>query len=221
MRTTGSFRAARASGWDAEMVRDYALAASGLLVRKIGGPSVRPYQPPASGLRWRCRRATPGSTGRTRARRCTAGASTPSGSGRRRPVAGDHQCPDARALRRAPGADQHAAAGAGDDERSAVRRGLPAPCTARDAADGRGIRPGARLRDPAVARAALQRRGARTSHGDRTRGWSRAYRADPGEAERLLDVGDSLPDDTLPAAESAAWTMLVTQVMNLDEVLNK
>ncbi len=30
---------------DAEMVRDYALAASGLLVEKIGGPSVRPYQP--------------------------------------------------------------------------------------------------------------------------------------------------------------------------------
>ena len=31
---------------DAEMVRDYALAASGLLVRQIGGPSVKPYQPP-------------------------------------------------------------------------------------------------------------------------------------------------------------------------------
>jgi hypothetical protein len=30
---------------DAEMVRDYALAASGLLVSKVGGPSVRPYQP--------------------------------------------------------------------------------------------------------------------------------------------------------------------------------
>ena len=28
------------------MVRDYALAASGLLSPKIGGPSVRPYQPP-------------------------------------------------------------------------------------------------------------------------------------------------------------------------------
>ncbi len=27
------------------MIRDYALAASGLLVRKIGGPSVKPYQP--------------------------------------------------------------------------------------------------------------------------------------------------------------------------------
>lgn len=31
--------------WPAEMIRDNALAASGLLVRKIGGPSVKPYQP--------------------------------------------------------------------------------------------------------------------------------------------------------------------------------
>src|SRR5207248_630055 len=31
---------------DAEMIRDYALASSGLLVPKIGGPSVKPYQPP-------------------------------------------------------------------------------------------------------------------------------------------------------------------------------
>ena len=31
---------------DAEMVRDNALAVSGLLVREIGGPSVKPYQPP-------------------------------------------------------------------------------------------------------------------------------------------------------------------------------
>jgi hypothetical protein len=31
---------------DAEMIRDNALALSGLLVPKIGGPSVKPYQPP-------------------------------------------------------------------------------------------------------------------------------------------------------------------------------
>jgi hypothetical protein len=31
---------------DAELVRDNALAISGLLVKKLGGPSVRPYQPP-------------------------------------------------------------------------------------------------------------------------------------------------------------------------------
>src|SRR4029078_7884732 len=30
---------------DAEMVRDHALAASGLLAPVIGGPSVKPYQP--------------------------------------------------------------------------------------------------------------------------------------------------------------------------------
>ncbi|MEO1997067.1 MAG: DUF1553 domain-containing protein, partial [Planctomycetaceae bacterium] len=31
---------------DAEMVRDNALAVSGLLVHRLGGPSVKPYQPP-------------------------------------------------------------------------------------------------------------------------------------------------------------------------------
>ena len=31
---------------DSEMLRDTALAASGLLVEKLGGPSVKPYQPP-------------------------------------------------------------------------------------------------------------------------------------------------------------------------------
>ena len=30
----------------AEMIRDQALAVSGLLVEKLGGPSVKPYQPP-------------------------------------------------------------------------------------------------------------------------------------------------------------------------------
>jgi hypothetical protein len=38
---------ARQGRWrlDAELVRDNALAVSGLLVRKLGGPSVKPYQP--------------------------------------------------------------------------------------------------------------------------------------------------------------------------------
>ncbi len=34
---------------DAEMVRDNALSISGLLVEKVGGKSVRPYQPPVTG----------------------------------------------------------------------------------------------------------------------------------------------------------------------------
>ena len=33
----------------AEMIRDHALSASGLLVSRIGGESVKPYQPPGLG----------------------------------------------------------------------------------------------------------------------------------------------------------------------------
>jgi hypothetical protein len=47
------------------------------------------------------------------------------------------------------------------------------------------------------------------------------YRKNPDEARTLLDVGDSEADEALPAVESAAWTMLVSQLLNLDEVLNK
>ena len=47
------------------------------------------------------------------------------------------------------------------------------------------------------------------------------YEANPAEADRLLSVGESEADPDLGAAESAAWTMLVNQVMNLDETLNK
>ena len=47
------------------------------------------------------------------------------------------------------------------------------------------------------------------------------YRVRAEEAQQLLAVGDSPSDAALPAAESAAWTMLTSQLMNLDEVLNK
>jgi hypothetical protein len=47
------------------------------------------------------------------------------------------------------------------------------------------------------------------------------YRANPDQARTLLAVGDSEADGALPAVESAAWTVLVSQLMNLDEVLNK
>ncbi|MBX7211896.1 MAG: DUF1553 domain-containing protein [Verrucomicrobiaceae bacterium] len=47
------------------------------------------------------------------------------------------------------------------------------------------------------------------------------YKAHAGDAKQLLAVGESSVDAKLPAAELAAWTMLCNQVMNLDEVLNK
>ena len=45
IRRTNGWRADRRIGWPAEQIRDSALAASGLLVRTVGGPSVYPYQP--------------------------------------------------------------------------------------------------------------------------------------------------------------------------------
>ena len=48
-----------------------------------------------------------------------------------------------------------------------------------------------------------------------------SYESDSSGANRLIHTGESAPDSTLSATESAAWTMLVNQLMNLDEVLNK
>ena len=47
------------------------------------------------------------------------------------------------------------------------------------------------------------------------------YDSHSEHAQTLLQTGDSKPDQVLPAAESAAFTVLASQIMNLDEVLNK
>jgi hypothetical protein len=47
------------------------------------------------------------------------------------------------------------------------------------------------------------------------------YRANGDGARALLAVGESKADEALPAIESAAWTLLASELMNLDEVLNK
>jgi hypothetical protein len=47
------------------------------------------------------------------------------------------------------------------------------------------------------------------------------YKAKPDEAKKLIAVGASKADATLDVSTLAAWTMLVNELMNLDEVLNK
>ena len=49
----------------------------------------------------------------------------------------------------------------------------------------------------------------------------RTTRRSPTDAKKLIAFGESKADAALDAAELAAWTMLVNQLMNLDEVLNK
>ncbi|MCG9133455.1 DUF1553 domain-containing protein [Candidatus Poribacteria bacterium] len=45
--------------------------------------------------------------------------------------------------------------------------------------------------------------------------------ANPEAAKELIAVGESQPDETLDAVEVAAWTMIANLILNLDEVLNK
>ena len=47
------------------------------------------------------------------------------------------------------------------------------------------------------------------------------YRADPAAAEALLAVGESERDAALDPAEHAAWTVLASMLLNLDETLNR
>ena len=206
---------------DAEMVRDYALAASGLLVRKIGGPSVRPYQP--AGV-WSTV-AMPQSN--TREYRQDEGEALYRRSlytfwKRSAP-------PPSLELFNAP-----------TREHSVVRRErtntpLQALVTMNDPQfveasrhlAQRSMRQTGEQFDTGLDFVTLRLLARRFNDVERDiarrsfEGLVDAYRANAAEAERLLHVGDSLPDDELPAVESAAWTMLVTQVMNLDEVLNK
>jgi hypothetical protein len=47
------------------------------------------------------------------------------------------------------------------------------------------------------------------------------YKSHTDDAKKLLRVGESKRDESLDLAEHAAWTMLINQLMNLDEALNK
>jgi len=47
------------------------------------------------------------------------------------------------------------------------------------------------------------------------------YTADPKDAAKLLDVGEKKSDASIPAPELAAWTMVASEMLNLDETLNK
>lgn len=48
-----------------------------------------------------------------------------------------------------------------------------------------------------------------------------SYSRDPAAAGQLLAVGESPVDNRLPVSELAAWTLVASQVMNLDESLTK
>jgi hypothetical protein len=206
---------------DAEMVRDYALAASGLLVPHIGGPSVRPYQP--EGV-WE--------------------AVAMIGSNTR-----DYRRDDGRSLYRRSMYTfwKRAAPPASMEILNAPNRET---CTVRRERTNTPLQALVTLNDPQfveaarhLAQSALQSTGGKSEAGidfmarrllarplrpEEVKVVSGVlndllahYKSHADEAKKLIAVGESKADPALDAGTLAAWTMLANELFNLDEVLNK
>ncbi len=205
---------------DGEMVRDQALAASGLLVRKIGGPSVKPYQP--TGV-WEAV-AMIGSN--TRDYKQDTGENL-----YRRSMYTFWK-------RSAPPASMEIF-NAPNRETCTVRRErtntpIQALVTLNDVQFVEAARVLAEKTvkaapaDPARIDFLAQRLLSRPFRPDEltvvaaTLTDLRAhYKGKPDDAKKLIAFGESKADPKLDPSELATWTMLANELLNLDEVLNK
>ena len=50
---------------------------------------------------------------------------------------------------------------------------------------------------------------------------SNKYKTNPEAADKLLAVGEAKRDESLPADELAAWTIIASSILNLDETLTR
>jgi mono/diheme cytochrome c family protein len=205
---------------DAEMIRDFALSASGLLVTKIGGPSVRPYQPPGV---WEAVAMRESNT---------------------REYVQDH---GENLYRRSLYTFwKRAAPPASMEVLNAPSRET---CTIRRERTDTPLQALVTLNDPQFVEAARQLAQTAVLTDDSVdrrlqlvaeRLLSRSLRAEEitliksslidslsyyaahfADAEKLISVGESKADPKAPPAVLAAWTVVVNELLNLDEVLNK
>ena len=197
------------------MLRDQALAASGLLVRRAGGPPVLPLQPDgiweeASFGTKTYRRGTGEDLYRrslyTFWRRIVAPPAFFDNAGR--------QVSCVRPLR--TNSPLHALYTLNDPTfvecaRALAERALLAGAEARERLDRVFVR--VLARNASEVEAALFLELVEESRA--------AYAADPAAARELLAVGESPRDESLDPAEHAAWTGLALAVLNLDEALTK
>ncbi len=206
---------------DAEMVRDYALAASGLLVEKIGGPSVKPYQP--DGV-WE---AIAMNVSNTRSYQRDSGENL-----YRRSLY-------TFVKRMAPPASMDIF-NAPNRELCVVRRErtntpLQALVTLNDeqfVEAARVLAVGALKAEPSSDDDRIQwiasRLVCRPFRSEELavirsslKDLSDYYASQEAEAQQLVKFGESKAGADLPAGKLAAWTVLCNELLNLDEVLNK
>jgi hypothetical protein len=206
---------------DAEMVRDTALEASGLLVKKIGGPSVKPYQP--DGV-WEAIAMKESNTGKY------VRDSGESLYRRSMYTFWKRQAPPATleifnapnrescTLRRERGnTPLQALASLNDTQFVEAGRVLAE----------RAMKLNAKAEDERINYMA-ERLLARPLNAEEKkilegslRDLEAYYKSKPDEAEKLLTVGEAKADAQLEKPVLAAYTMLANELMNLDEVLNK
>jgi hypothetical protein len=206
---------------DAEMIRDYALASSGLLVRRIGGPSVKPYQPPGVweavamiGSNTRNYVQDKGENLYRRSLYTFWKRSAPPASMEILNAPNRETCVVRRERTNTP---LQALVTLNDVQFVEAARVL-AEQTLRQAGDSEAqrldyvsrrvlVRP-MRPEEAAIVQNLLQD--------------LRSYYQDHlEEARKLVAYGEKPADPTLDPAAVAAWTMTINQLLNLDEVLNK
>ena len=205
---------------DAEILRDQALAVSGLLRPDIGGPSVRPYQP--SGL-WKVVAITGSNTrefkqdsGDALYRRSLytfwkRTSPPPSMAAFNAPTR--EQCTVRRERTNTP---LQALVLMNDPQFVEAARHLAQNALAQQAGD--------RQRASWMLRSVLRRPGSDVDVTEvlaAAAGFHGIFRQDPDAAKALIQNGDSAPNATLDAAELAAWTMVANTLMNRDDFLNK
>ena len=206
---------------DAEVLRDSTLAASGLLSKKIGGPSVKPYQP--TGI-WETV-AMSGSN--TRFYKPDQG----EGLYRRSVYTFWKRAapPSAMDIFNAPSRENCTV------RRERTNTPLQALVTLNDpqfVEAARHLAQRALLEAPNDPQARLdfitlnvlsrpfepkEREICKIAHDQ----FHSNFTAKPQEATKLIQTGDSKPDPKVNPVELAAWTMLASQIINLDEALNK
>lgn len=206
---------------DAEMVRDYALEVSGLLVPKIGGPSVKPYQPPGV---WESIAMTGSTTSRyvqdtgdnlyrrslyTFIKRMAPPASLDIFNAPNR-----EQCTVRRertntALQALVTLnDEQFVEAARRFAENTLKQGAEADVDRLQWAARRLLCREFRTEELQILRESLSQ-------------LSAYYEGHAADAIELTRTGESNPDAGLDASILAAWTMLCNEMMNLDEVLNK
>jgi hypothetical protein len=205
---------------DGEMVRDYALATSGLLVEKIGGAPVKPYQPdnvwevvgmPESNTRKYKRDTGEGLYRRslyTFWKRGAPPASMDIFNAPSREV-----CAVRRERTDTP---LQALATLNDPQFVEAARHLAEVALA----DGRKEDDALQTMAERVLARPLSSKEMSIVKGTLKEARS-YYDTDPEATTKFITVGESKPSDKVPAAQLAAMTMVANELMNLDEVLNK